>query len=247
MNHARLITGTALAALCVAVLPSDRLGAKQGTPAASADAHIAALKQNLAESQKRIRQFEWVETTIISLKGEEKARRQQRAYYGSDGKLQKLPIGNEPQQQKPQAGGRRGGRLKQNIIENKKEEMQDYMERAAGLIHMYVPPSPERVQSAKDAGRMAVRSGAQGRVTLEFSDYLLAGDRLNVAIDASANRLIGLDVATYLEKPEDKVTLNVRMGSLIDGTGFTEQTTLEATAQNIRVVIQNSGHRPMAR
>jgi hypothetical protein len=54
-------------------------------------------------------------------------------------------------------------------------------------------------------------------------------------------------VATYLDKPEDKVTLNVRMGSLSDGTAFSEQTTLEATAQNIRVVIQNSGHRPVAR
>ena len=34
---------------------------------------------------------------------------------------------------------------------------------------------------------------------------------------------------------------------LTDGTGFTEQTTLEAAAKNIRVVIQNGGHRPMAR
>lgn len=245
MDHARLITSAAIAALCVASPPTARLAGNQGAPAASPDARVAALKQNLAESQKRIRQYEWIETTIISLKGEEKARKQQRAYYGADGKLQKAAVGDQPQAQ--QSGGRSGGRLKQRIVENKKDDMQDYMERASSLIHMYVPPSQERVQSAKDAGRLAVRPGAQGRVTLEFSDYLLAGDRLSVDVDGAANRLLGLSVATYLEKPEDKVTLNVRMGSLTDGTGFTEQTTLEATAQNIRVVIQNSGHRPMAR
>jgi hypothetical protein len=53
-------------------------------------------------------------------------------------------------------------------------------------------------------------------------------------------------VATYLEKPEDPVTLDVRFGALPDGTTYTAQTTLDAKAKNIRVVIENSGHRPLA-
>jgi len=32
---------------------------------------VAALKQSLAENQARLRQYEWVETTAVSLKGEE--------------------------------------------------------------------------------------------------------------------------------------------------------------------------------
>ena len=58
------------------------------------DQVVATLKQNLEESQKRLRQYEWVETTVISLKGEEKARKQQRVYYGGDGKLTKVAIGS---------------------------------------------------------------------------------------------------------------------------------------------------------
>jgi hypothetical protein len=233
-------------ATLLAVAPLDvQVAARQNAP--GPNERVAAFKQALAESQKRLRQYEWVETTIISLKGEEKARKQQRCYYGADGKVQKTPIGEQPQQQAEQKGGRGGGRMKQRIVEKKKDEMQDYMERASALVHKYVPPSPVQVQSAKDAGRMAVRPQAQGQVSLEFTDYLLAGDRLGVDLDAAANRLLGLSVATYLDKPEDKVTLNVRMGVLADGTGYAEQTTLEATAQNIRVVIQNSGHRPMVR
>jgi hypothetical protein len=53
-------------------------------------------------------------------------------------------------------------------------------------------------------------------------------------------------VVTYLEKPEDAVTLNVRFATLADGTSYTAQTALEAKAKNIRVVVENSGHRPLA-
>jgi hypothetical protein len=40
------------------------------------------------------------------------------------------------------------------------------------------------------------------------------------------------------------VTLNVRFATLADGTSYNAQTTLEAKAKNIRVVVENSGHRP---
>ncbi len=45
--------------------------------------------------------------------------------------------------------------MKENVVENKKDEMQDYMERAAGLIHAYVPPNPQQIQAVKDGGRAA--------------------------------------------------------------------------------------------
>ena len=95
-------------------------------PAAAKDS-VATLKQSLAQGQALIRKYEWVETTIISLKGEEKARKQNRVYYGADGKLQKTPIGETappPQQASGGRGGGRGrGKVKEQIVENKKEDM----------------------------------------------------------------------------------------------------------------------------
>jgi hypothetical protein len=52
-------------------------------------------------------------------------------------------------------------------------------------------------------------------------------------------------VATYLDKPDDAVTLEVAFGRLPDGTSYTAETTLDAKAKNIRVVVQNSGYRPL--
>jgi hypothetical protein len=235
----------AIAAGILASLSVARIGA-QAPP--TPDQMVATLKQNLAESQKRLRQYEWVETTAISLKGEEKSRKQQRVYYGADGKLMKLPMGEPPAQAaQGGGGGRRGGRLKEKIVENKKDEMAEYMEKAAALIHQYVPPNPAQVQKAKDAGNMLLRPPADGKMRVEFRDYVQPGDQMTIDLDAKAALLSALGVATYLEKQEDAVTLNVRFATLPDGTSYTAQTTLEAKAKNIRVVVENSGHRPLAK
>jgi hypothetical protein len=208
---------------------------------------VAALKQSMQESQAKLRQYEWIETTIISLKGEEKGRTQKRCYYGADGKLQKVPIESPASAQESPAGGGRRGRVKAKVVENKKEDMKDYMERAAALVQQYVPPQPADIQRAKDAGKVSANPAGPGLVRLEFSDYLKSGDRLSIDVDAAANQLRGLSVASYLDQAEDAVALAVQLGTLADGTSYTAQTTLDAAAKKIRVVIQNAGHHPLAR
>ena len=220
-------------------------GTAQTAP--SPDQIVASLKQNLAESQKRLRQYEWIETTAISLKGEEKSRKQQRVYYGADGTLTKTPIGAAPAPQAPQSSGRRGGRLKERVVENKKDEMQEYMERAVALIHKYVPPNAALIQKAKDAGRMQVQPGQAGTMRAEFKDFVQPGDAMGIGVNAKALLLSALTVSTYLDRKEEAVMLDVRFGTLADGTGYAARTTLDAKAKNIRVVVENSGHRPIGR
>ncbi len=215
--------------------------------AASPQDRLAALKKSLQDSQTRIRGYEWVETTIISLKGEEKSRRQQRCYYGADGALQKVPIGDAPAAAPPPAGGRRGGRLKAKIVENKKDDMKEYMERAAALIHQYLPPNPADIQRAQAAGHVTIGGPDPKQPHVDIADYLKPGDRLSIELDAAANRLLGLSVSSYLDKPDEVVSVGVEMASLPDGTSYTAQTTLDATAKNIRVVIQNAGYRHLSR
>jgi hypothetical protein len=204
----------------------------------------------MQQGMAKIRQYEWVETTIISLKGEEKSRKQNRCYYGADGKVQKVAL-DQPQQAQEQGGGRAGrrggGRLKETIVENKKDEMKEYMEKAAALIHAYVPPNPEQIQAAKDAGRIATNPQAGGAVRLVIAQYLKPGDTLSIDLDPKSNTLLGLGVNSYLDAKDDVVTLAVQMNTLADGALYAGQTTLEAKAKNITVVIQNAGHRPVAR
>lgn len=240
------VSAAAITAALLGIAPALNGQPPAATAGGGPQEPIAALKQSLQQGQALIRQYEWIETTIISLKGEEKARKQNRCYYGADGKVQKIALG-EPAPPQEASGGRRGGRVKQQIVAKKKDDMQDYMERAVSLVHMYVPPQPSQIQAAKDAGRVAVRPQAGGRVQLEIAQYLQPGDKLALDLDAAGNRLIGLGVDTYLGTPEDPVTLAVQMGALPDGATYAAQTTLDAKAKNIRVVVQNSGHRPVSR
>ena len=94
---------------------------------------------------------------------------------------------------------------------------------------------------------MQLRPPQQGKVRVEFPDFVQPSDLLAIDVDAAAARLEAISVATYLEKREDAVTLGVQFGTLSDGTSYTATTTLDASAKNIRVVITNAGHRPLAR
>jgi hypothetical protein len=209
--------------------------------------HVAALKQTLQKGMALARKYEWVETTTILMKGEEKSKKQNRCYYGADGKVQKTSLDQPQQQAQGQGGGRgrRGGRMKEQVVEKKKDEMKDYMEKAAALIHSYVPPDPAQIQAAKEAGRVAVNPQAGGNVRLVISQYLKPGDSLTIDLDPATNKLLGLGVNSYLDTKEDVVTLAVQMSSLADGAIYAGQTTLEAKAKSITVVVQNTGYRPV--
>jgi hypothetical protein len=164
MNHTAAFVAIGLG--IVTSLPGADAAA-QAPP--SPDQMVATLKQNLAESQKRLRQYEWVETTTISLKGEQKSSKQQRVYYGADGKLTKIPIGEPPAQAAAQGGGRGGrggGRLKEKVVENKKDEMAEYMEKAA--LDPPVRPSQPRTdpesQGRRQHGDAPAATGGARRV-----------------------------------------------------------------------------------
>ena len=233
MSHVN-VRALVLAALGASVF----VGGETFAQSPALEQHVAALKQALQQNQAQLRKYEWVETTIVSLKGEEKDRKQQRAYYGADGKVQKILLDDV------KAAPPSGGRLKQRVVAKKTGEMTDYMESAAALIQQYVPPNPADIDSAKKRGKVAFRPGQGGVVRLELTDYLKPGDLLAIDLDTAANRLVGINVNTYLDTPDDAVTLAVGFATLPDGTNYTAQTTLDAKAKNVSVVVQKSGYRP---
>ena len=148
-----------------------------------------------------------------------------------------VAIDSGQAQQSSGGGGRRrgGGRVKESIVENKKEEMQDYMEQAAGLIHQYVPPNPDLIEKSKAAGKVVTRPGAAGQVGLDFNDYLKPGDRLSVELDGANSRLLGLNVASYHGVSGRRRHAGRPVRHAPDGTSYTAQTTLDAKAKNVRV------------
>jgi hypothetical protein len=198
---------------------------------------VAALKATVAASQMVLRQYEWIETTVVSLKGEEKSRKQERCYYGADGGVQKILL-TAPEPEKKRFG------LRGRIAERKKEELTDYMKNAVSLVKSYVPPNPAKIQAAKDAGKVSIELLEPGkRARLNFRDYEKPADSLGVEVDLMSNRALGLKVSTYLDDAKDAVTLDVRMGQLNDGTSYPDTVSLEAKPKKLNVTVDHSGYR----
>ena len=225
------------AACGFALLLTSAIAQSQAPQATPIQERVAALKQSIARDQQAIRQYEWIETTVISIKGDEKSRQQKQCYYGAEGSLQKVTMSaTPPKQKKP---GLRG-----KIIENKKQEMTDYMKAAVALVRNYVPPDPARIEAVKAAGKVSLDMPGGGRgARLNFRDYAKPGDVLTAEVDPTSNRLLGLSVATYLDSPKDAVTLDVRFMTLQDGTGYPATEVLVAKAKDLSVNITNSGYR----
>jgi hypothetical protein len=235
-----------LLALAVAALLLTTLSAQAPSP----QEKIAALKESLAANQAALKQYTWVETTAISMKGEVKKQEQKQCYYGADGKVQKTPLAGAqpaPKKEEEQARsgrrGRGGGRVKEAVIENKVDDLKDYMERVAALVHEYVPPDPQKLQAAQAAGRLTMQPSPGGIVILEAKDYVKPGDSLSIGFD-SALKLSSYNSTSYVEKPkEDDVTLAVMFGKLPDGTAYPQQVVLDVKAKQIQVKVTNSGHK----
>ena len=208
---------------------------------AGAEDKVAAIKQSLQAGSAALRNYEWVETTTLSHKGEKKSTKQSQCYYGVDGALQKIAVASEQGGAKKKAP--RG--LRGKIAKKKKDDMSEYMADATALIKRYVPPDPARIQAAKDAGKMSIYPLAADKLQLQFRDYLQAGDVLSVYLDPSTNHLTGLRVLTYLGEPDDLVTLDVTMNTLSDGAVYPSEVVLVAQSKEIKVDIRNSGHRLM--
>ena len=195
---------------------------------------LAEVKQSVAQNQQRLHQYQWTETTQLTLKGDPKPPTQNLCQYGPDGQVQKTPIGPPPQQPS-------GGRMKQKVIAKKKAEMKDYMQDVKAVLGLYVPPNPQRMQQARDAGNFSLNP-AGGVVNLVFTNYAQPGDRLTITFNPTAKKVVGLSVNTYMGQEKDAVTLQVQMASLPDGTNYAQRTILQATAKQLVVTTTNSSY-----
>jgi hypothetical protein len=202
-------------------------------------AKVAALKQSVAANQQKLHQYRWIENTQLTLNGDDKPPSQSMCQYGPDGKVQKTPMSPPPP---PPSGGR----LKQKIIAKKKEEMKDYMGQVKTLLAMYVPPDPQRMQQAFQAGKVSVNPDPDsGIAKIVFTDYAQPGDRMTISFNSADKKISALNVNTYMDNPQDVVTLAVNFASLPDSTNYVQQSILNATAKKLVVTTTNSNYQPL--
>jgi len=213
--------------------------AQEAAPKATPEDRVAAVKQSFAASKAALRSYEWIETTALSYKGEEKAHQQNRCYYGADGILQKIPVPAAAAEQK-----KRG--LRGKVAESKKAELEASLKDAVALLRTYVPVDPARIQASKDSGDVSISlPSSEGRVRVTIKNYMKAGDEVAIDVDAVKNTLQAVAVTTYTGEGKEKSPVAMRVGyaPLADGTLYPATEALDLSGQGLKVDIQNSGYR----
>ena len=198
---------------------------------------LATVEQSVAENAQKLHQYQWTETTQLTLNGDAKPPSQNLCQYGPSGQVQKTPIGPPPEQPS-------GGRVKERIIERKEKEMKEYMGDVKGLLGMYVPPDPQKMEQAKQAGKVSLNPVGTV-VNLVFTDYAQPGDQMTLTFDTTVMKVTSLSVNTYMGETKDAVTLQVQMASLPDGTNHVQQTVLNATAKHLEATTTNSNYQKL--
>lgn len=235
----RIVTGCAVIGLGLVLAASH-------AEAQDLQQKVAAAKQAAAQNQQALLGYTWVEKTEVAMKGEVKSTKLQSCRYGPDGKVQKTPLSEPEAPAEPSSGrGRRGGGVKAKVVAKKTAELTADMQAAVALVHQYVPPAPDKIQAAMAAGKITVTPAA-GTTTLRIADYVKAGDAMLLGLDASGKGLKQLSVDTWKDAPSDKVTLNVTMQSMPDGTSYAGAIVLTVPSSKLEVRITNSNYQKLA-
>ena len=196
---------------------------------------LMAFKQNQATNKQKLAQYTWTETETISIKGEVKDTKVYQVQM-VNGQQQKTEVSNQQAQQ-----GGREGRLKERVVDKKKQEYQQYGQQIGALAKQYTTPDPDRLMQAKQAGNISLTPG-QGTVALVVKNYVKQGDSVTFTLDPKSKQLQNVRVASYLNDPKDAVTISAEFAQLPDGTNHVASTLINGESKQLTINAVNSNY-----
>jgi hypothetical protein len=200
---------------------------------------LMAIKEAQAANKQKLAQYTWRETETIAIKGDVK-----------DTKTYLVQLVNGQQQktlvndQNAGSGGGRRGRVKEHVIEKKTEEYQEYGQSIGALAKQYTTPNPEAMMQAKQAGNISLQPGAS-TVSLVIKNYVKQGDSMTMTISEQTHSPVSVQVNSYLNDPNDAVTISAQFAQLPDGANHVATTTINGVSKQLTVNEQNSNYQKM--
>jgi hypothetical protein len=198
---------------------------------------VSDVQQSMAKNKEALASYTWNEVVTISLKGEEKKQQHYQVRLGPDLKPEKTSL--DPPPPPPS-----GGRLKQHVIAKKTDEYTDYAEQMKALAQQYVPPDKDLLEQARAQGNITLGQtpGAPDQVQLIIHNYLKPGDSMTLVFDKVQKRLLGLQIASYMDGPSDAMNLTVQFDQLPDGTNHVSGLTINGVSKQLNIAIQNGNY-----
>jgi len=194
-----------------------------------------AMQQAAAQNEQKLHQYQWIETTTVTLKGTPRPPKQSICRYSPYGTLVKTPIGAQ--------GGLppvSGGPVRRHIAEKKIEEAQEELAATRGLTELYLPLNPTALKQALQTRRIDLEHEPTGGNALVINDFAKPGDRLRLDIDTATLQIRRITVRSYFSSPTDAFTATVQFSALEDGVTYPSITTIDAPAKKLSITTVSS-------
>ncbi len=198
---------------------------------------VAEVKEAMAANKQALAQYTWQEQVTVSLKGDVKKQEHFQVRLGPDGKPQKQSL-DAPQE----AAAPSGGRLKQHVVEKKKDEYKEYVDQIKDLIQQYVPPEKAMLEQAAQQGNVALGPAGDGPgvYRLVLTNYVKPGDKMTLLFDKGQKALVGVTIASYLSDPKDAVNVSVTFAGIPGGPNHVASESIDGVSKQLTIVIANS-------
>lgn len=198
--------------------------------AQGAGGEIAA---GVAANHEKLRQYTYTQKTEVFLKGELKTTKMAQVHFDpATGQKVSVPQGPDAQPESQARG------LKGRIIEKKKDEIKEYVERLVGLMGQYLPPNPDKVKAALPGAQVTPPAGGEAMVA--FSNYLKQGDKMTLSANAGTKKLDHIAISSSLDN--DPVAFDVSFARLPDGTNYPSLTSIKAEAKQLEIRVTTSDY-----
>ena len=230
MCRTPLLLRSALTVLTVAGFAS--IAQAQGGAQQEVEAIKAAMGQNAAAQ----RNYAWIQTTQMALKGEVKSTTTSACQYTAGSNKPTCTQTSAPPEQKQQRGP-----IRKSVVASKTEDLTAYMDSVKALVAQYVPPQASMIQAAQGRGDVATAPNpSNGTLTLTVNNYLQKGDAVIITVNQATHQVAHVAVNTWLNDPSATVTLDVAFTTLPNGVSFASTKTLTATAKEVVVTITDA-------
>ena len=197
---------------------------------------VAELKQSLQLNKQMLAQYTWQENQTVSVKGEVKQAELFQVRIGPDGQQQKTNL--DPDES---SGGRRHG-IKHRIT----EDYENYGKQIAALAQSYAQPDPGKLQQRFDQGNVLLGSGGgPNEVKIVINGYIKTGDSVTLIVNKSLMAIQSLQIASYLNDPQDVVTISAQYAELPNSPNHVTSMEVNGVTKHLTVLMQNSNYQKL--
>lgn len=180
------------------LIPSMAIGLLAVACCVAAQAPDSGMAMKIVEARKAnaalMQNYTWNSRTELFMKGELKDTRIDQVQYGPNGQLQRTELNNE-------STSHPRGFLRKRIAEDKKKELEQYLQGLRGLLEQYTLPTAGKVVDFMGSANVTSEQSPNGTTLLKMqgSGVVVPGDTLAIWADASTHKMRKVQITTFYE------------------------------------------------